>query len=102
MAPVQQMNWSTTGQFLSVANLDRTTRFFEPVSGRLRGVYLYEPEQIIAVSAEGHYRAEEPSLEELFAVVQTEKAQELLTPTEFTTTYKLKNNPAAAKFAGSK
>jgi len=98
-APVRHMAWGTGGAFLAVSSGDRTTRFFDPATGRLRGVYIAEDDQIVAVSADGNHRAEGGALEELVAVVLTEKGQETLTPAAFAEKYKWKNNPAATKFA---
>ncbi len=100
MAPVQHVNWSASGPLLAVASADRTCRFFEPASARLKGVLLAEPEQMVAVSADGHYHAEGPALDRLIYVVQTEKGQDTFPPAEFAAKYAWKNNAAAAQFAG--
>jgi WD40 repeat protein len=86
--------------YLAVAAQDRTCRFFEPISGKLRGLILAEPEQIVALSMDGHYRADGAALDGLVYVVQTPRGQDTLTPAEFTARYKWKNDPAQARFAG--
>jgi WD40 repeat protein len=98
MAPAQHVVWATP--HLAVASQDRCCRFFEPISGRLRGMLIAEPEQIVALSHDGHYRADGPTVDGLVYVVQTPRGQDTLTPAEFTTQYRWKNDPAQTRFAG--
>jgi len=102
MAQVQQLAWAPTGTFIGVANLDRTTRFYDTATGRLKGVFIADDDEIIAISADGHFRAEGKGVDELICVVQTEKGQDTLTAEEFEKAYKWKNNPAQTKFAATK
>jgi WD40 repeat protein len=98
MAPAVHVVWSAP--HLAVAAHDRTCRFFEPISGKLKGLYLAEQDQIVALSPDGHYRAEGPAADGLVVVVQTPKGQDTLTLAEFAAKYKWKNDPTQVKFAG--
>jgi WD40 repeat protein len=100
MAPVEQVIWATPGPWLAVTSADRTCRFFDPASGKLNGVVLAEPEQLVAVSADGHYRADGSALERLAFVVQTEKGQEMYTPAAFAARFGRKNDPAQTRLPG--
>jgi WD40 repeat protein len=98
MAPAQYVHWSAP--HLAVAAHDRTCRFFEPINGKLRGTLVAEPDQIVAISHDGHYRADGPTVDGLVYVVQTARGQDTLTPAEFAAQYKWKNEPGQARFAG--
>jgi WD40 repeat protein len=99
MAPVQQVAWTPGSSTIVSANADRTTRFFDAAIGQLRGVLLAEEKQIIAVSHDGHYRAD-AAVGELIVVVQLDKSQETFTPAAFATKFKWKNVPANVKLTG--
>lgn len=99
MAPAQYVAWSAP--HLAVAAHDRCCRFFEPITGKLKGLLIAEPEQIVAVSMDGHYRADGPTVDGLVYVVQTARGQDTLTPTEFAAQYKWKNDPGQTRFAKS-
>jgi WD40 repeat protein len=99
MAPVLRVSWTAGSTTVGVSNQDRTARFFEADTGKLRGVLLAEDEQLIAVSFEGHYRA--PAAQsELVYVVQTRTSQDTYTPSQFAGKFKLKNAPAKVSLFG--
>src|SRR5262249_6442813 len=98
MAPALSVTWSAP--HLAVSAQDRTCRFFEPISGKLHGLLLAEPAQIIAISKDGHYRADGPTADELVYVVQTPRGQDMLSHKEFATRYHWKNDPAQTRFFG--
>jgi WD40 repeat protein len=99
MAPVQRVSWTAGGTTVGVSSQDRTARFFDADTGKLRGVLVAEAEQLMAVSFEGHYRA--PAAEsELVYVVQTRTSQDTYTPSEFAGKFKLKNVPAKVSLFG--
>jgi WD40 repeat protein len=98
MAPAQHVVWAAP--HLGVAVHDRTCRFFEPISGKQKGLLVAEPEQIVAISMDGHCRADGPALDGLVYVVQTMNGQDTLTPAEFAAQYKWKNDPEKTRFAG--
>ena len=99
MAPVQRVSWTTGSTTVVASNHDRTARFFDAQTGQLRGVFLAEDEQILAVSNDGHFRAPNPDAE-LIVVVQTSKSQDTYTLSEFANKYKWKNAPAKVRLAG--
>jgi hypothetical protein len=99
MAPAQYVAWSAP--HLAVASHDRCCRFFEPITGKLKGLLIAEPEQIVAVSMDGHFRADGPTVDGLVYVVQTPRGQVTLTPAEFAAQYKWKNDPSQTRFAKS-
>jgi WD40 repeat protein len=98
MAPAQHVVWAAP--HLAVSAHDRTCRFFEPISGKLKGLLLAEPEQVVAISMDGHYRADGPTVDGLVYVVQTPQGQDTLSPAEFAARYKWKNDPAQTRFVG--
>ncbi len=98
MAPVQQVAFGSNGSILAVASGDRTCRFFDPTTGKLRGSWLAEADRIVAVSVDGHIRAEGKTAADYLAIVQTEKGQEMLSAAEFAEKFKWKNDPTKTKF----
>jgi WD40 repeat protein len=76
---------------------DRAARFWDAASGRLRMMMIAERDQVVTVSAEGHYRSAEAIEEDVVAVVMTDKAQETLTLKEFAAKYGFRNVPANVK-----
>jgi WD40 repeat protein len=99
MAPVQRVSWTPDSRTVVSSNAERTARFFDPANGQLRGVLLAEPEQIVAVSADGHYRADAGGTE-LVVVAQLDKGQETLSSAAFATKFKWKNTAAQVKLTG--
>jgi WD40 repeat protein len=100
MAPVMSVTWTTGGSTIGAGCQDRTVRFFDVESGKLRGHLIAEKDQVAAVSADGHFRAD-PGIEaDLFYVVQTDKTQETLSISDFATKSKWKNLPAQAAIMG--
>ena len=99
MAPVQRVGWTPDSRTVVCCNADRTARFFDSPSGELRGVLLAEEEQIVAVAADGHYRADGAGTE-LLVVAQLDKGQETLTPAAFGTKFKWKNSATQVKLTG--
>src|SRR5260370_6113064 len=97
MAPAQYVVWAAP--HLAVASHDRCCRFFEPISGKLKGILVAEPEQIVAVSIDGHYRADGPTVDGLVYVVQTTRGQQTLTPAEFGAQYNWNDEPSPTLFA---
>jgi WD40 repeat protein len=98
MAPVQRVAFSTGMGTVVACNSDRTARFIDCATGALRGVILAEDGQMILVSADGHYRADNPS-QDLVVVAQLEKSQETYTPGAFATKFKWQNAPTLIKLA---
>lgn len=97
MAPVQEVMWSDTLRTLAVGTTDRCVRFFDTASGKLRATLITDHDQVPAISADGHYRAD--SEPELVYVVQTESSQDTLTPADFAKKYRWKNSPKDVRLA---
>ncbi|HLW63678.1 MAG TPA: WD40 repeat domain-containing protein [Gemmataceae bacterium] len=95
-----QSGWPMGNGSLVATGSDRTTYCYDGATGQLRGYLITEEKQIIAISVDGNYRADGPGLAELLCVVQLEKSQETLNPTQFSTKYKWKNVPANVKLLG--
>ena len=53
MAPVSRVSWTGGGNTVGVSSQDRTARFFDAATGKLRGLLLAEDEQLIAVGFAG-------------------------------------------------
>jgi WD40 repeat protein len=99
MAPVLRVSWTAGSTTVGVSSQDRTARFFDADTGKLRAVLVAEDEQLIAVSSEGHYRA--PAAEsELVYVIQTRTSQDTYTPSQFAGKFALKNAPAKVSLFG--
>jgi WD40 repeat protein len=99
MAPVQRVAWTPGSSTVVATSQDRTARFIDAATGQLRAVLLAEDKQLLAVSAEGYFRA--PDAEpELVCVVLTFKSQDTYTPTEFTAKLNWKNVPTKVVLAG--
>jgi WD40 repeat protein len=99
MAPVLRVSWTAGSTTVGVSSQDRTARFFDADTGKLRAVLVAEDEQLIAVSFEGHYRA--PAAEsELVYVIQTRTSQDTYTPSQFAAKFALKNAPAKVSLFG--
>ncbi len=100
MAPVISATWTPSGQTVSAGCQDRTVRFWNVAKGELVGHLIAEENQVAAISADGHFKAE-PGIEaELFYVAQTDKSQETLSISDFVAKSKWKNNPAQAAVIG--
>ncbi len=97
MAPVQELMWSDTLRTLAVGTTDRSVRFYDTVSGKLRATLITDHDQVPAITADGHYRAD--SEPELVYVVQTESSQDTLSPADFAKKYRWKNSPKDVKLA---
>lgn len=99
MAPVARVGWSPGSSTVAVTSHDRTLRFIDAASGKVRAVVLAEDDQMMAVSFDGHYRA--PAAEaELVYVVQTNNSQHTYTPSQFAVKFALKNSPAKVSLVG--
>jgi WD40 repeat protein len=99
MAPVQHVAWTPGSSTVVASNQDRTARFFDAATGQLRGVFLAEDKQILAVNYDGYYRAPDGEAE-LVCVVQTYKTQDTYLPLEFTAKYRWKNVPSKVVLTG--
>jgi WD40 repeat protein len=99
MAPVQRVSWTPGSTTVVASNHERSARFYDALTGQLRGVFLAEDEQILAISNDGHFRAPNPD-PELVYVVQTGKSQDTYTLSEFSNKFRWKNVPAKVKLAG--
>jgi WD40 repeat protein len=100
MAPVQSVAWTANGNIVSASSMDRTLRFWDAASGQQRGLVLADDKQLIAVSADGHYRGDNAEAE-LVYVVQADKTQDTLSPAEFANKYKWKNAPNTIRLTGN-
>jgi WD40 repeat protein len=97
MAPVQRVSWSPDSRTVICSSSDRTTRFFEAGSGALRGVLVAEELQVIAISIDGHFRADATAQAELIYVAQLDKGQETFSVEQFTNKFRWRNNPGMIK-----
>jgi WD40 repeat protein len=99
--PVQFISFTPDGRTTVAGCLDRVVRFCETSSGLLRGTLVDEGKQLIAISAEGHYKAAPDIENELIYVVQTDKSQDIYDLKTFPGKFGWKNNPAAVKLLGN-
>ena len=63
-------------------------RTFDATTGKIRGSWLAEADQIVAVSVDGHVRADGKTADDYLVIVQTEKGQEMLTASQFAEKFK--------------
>ena len=99
MAPVHSVAWSPDGKTFSAASADRSIRFFDTSSGRLRATVIQDEKQLITVTPEGNYRVAD-SESELICVVQTEKTQDTFDSKTFMAKFPWRNNPALTSWTG--
>lgn len=97
MAPVTGAAVTSDGKTLVGMSLDRSVRFWDFPSGRLKSTLIADRDQILAVSADGHYRCPNEAESELIAVVQTDKGQETVSLKEFATKFGFRNSPGMVK-----
>ncbi|WP_020473801.1 WD40 repeat domain-containing protein [Zavarzinella formosa] len=95
-APVHSAAYSTDGKTFATGSLDRCVRFWD-ANAKVKAVAVAETEQLIFISADGHYRTTSDAEELLVAVVLTENSMQTLTPKEFAAKFGLKNIPANVK-----
>jgi len=94
---VENISFSPDGRITIGGCSDRAVRFCDTPTGFLRGTIVLDGRQMIAISAEGHYKSVlglEPSL---IYVVQTNKSQDIYDLRTFPGKFGWKNNPAAVK-----
>jgi hypothetical protein len=83
--------WAREGNVLATRD-DFCVRIWDGKRNRhLGSIVMLKGEQWLAVDAEGHYRASDR--EQFVHVVETERAQETLTPEVFARRYGWKNDP---------
>jgi WD40 repeat protein len=75
-------------------------QIWETSSGQLKGTFLRlhgEPEQYLAIAADGHYRISGEGWRHIVHVVQTKSGQQILSPEDFEKQYSWKNDPAKVR-----
>jgi WD40 repeat protein len=97
MAPLTSVAITPDNRTLVGASLDRSVRFWDAPTGRVKLTLVADREQILAIAAEGNNRCPNPDESELIAIVQTEKGQETLSLKEFAAKYGFRNSPGAVK-----
>ena len=85
------------GRMVSVGCVDRTVRYIEAATGRLRFSAVADADHLIAVNAEGHYRPADIAEAELIAIVHTDKGQETMPLKDFAARYGFRNQPTLVK-----
>jgi WD40 repeat protein len=69
-------------------------------TGQLQGTFIRlhgEPEQYLAIAADGHYRISGEGWRHIVHVVQTQSGQQILSPEDFEKQYPWKNDPAKVR-----
>jgi WD40 repeat protein len=97
MAPLTGVWLSTDNRTLVGASLDRSIRFWDAATGRVKMTIVTDKEQMVAIGADGNYRCPNAEESELIAVVQTEKGQETLSLKDFAAKFGFRNSPGAVK-----
>jgi WD40 repeat protein len=93
--PITAVLYSSDGKTLITASEDNTIRFWDAATGRHRGtLLLFGPDQWVALSPEGHYRASPGAEKNLFFVAYPEKGDPEETNVEqFAKKHGWKNDP---------
>ncbi len=99
--PVQNVSFTPDGRTTVAGCLDRAIRFCETSTGLLRGTIVDEGTQMIAISADGHFKSAVDLENQLIYVVQTDKSQDNYDLKTFPGKFGWKNNPAAVKLTGN-
>lgn len=97
MAPLTGVWLSTDNRTLVGASLDRSIRFWDAQTGRVKMTFIADKEQMLAVGADGNHRCPNADESELIAVVQTDKGQDTLSLKEFAAKFGFRNSPGAVK-----
>jgi WD40 repeat protein len=100
MAAPTAVAWSPGGTTALVAEAGRSVRAYDLPGGALRATVVVEAEQLVTVSALGHYRAADEATSGLVYVVQTARGQDTYDPKAFAAKFRFKNNPAAVRLSG--
>ena len=97
MAPVVYVTIAGNGNTLVAGSSDGTVRFWDIDSGELRGVILDCVDHIVQVSFDGQYRVDPDKQPDVVYVALTPEGQFMLTPDEFATKFRSRNNPSRVK-----
>lgn len=88
----------TAGGSLAMARAeDRTVRFWEPTTGKLRGLLLEEGDALVAISTDGNVKCAPEITPGLIAIVETQSGQKTMPLDELATTFGWKNNAKMMK-----
>ena len=96
-APLQSINYLPDGRTITAACVDRSVRYFDAATGRFRFSMVANGANMIAVSAEGHYRTPEIAEADLIAIIHTDKSQDTMSLKEFVARFGFKNQPGLVK-----
>jgi WD40 repeat protein len=100
-APALSLTWSPDSKRLAAGGELATTHIWDVDSGQAKAVLLGLPrDRALAVGSTGHYRCTPGVERDLVYVVQTDRGQETLTPSEFARKYNWKNDPAQVRPMG--
>jgi len=96
-SPVQYVAGAGNGAMLVAGCADRVVRFWDAANAQFRGALLAEGDVLATISANGHWRTDPQKSCELVYVAQTPESQLLLTPDDFASQFRFRNNPMQAK-----
>lgn len=85
------------GSFAVARTDDRTVRFWDPTSGKLRGVLLAEGDALVGISAGGDVKFDPETQPGLIAIVETESGQQTISLDDLANQHGWKNNAKAMK-----
>lgn len=80
------------GAFAVARTEDRTVRFWDPETGKLRGVLLEEGDSLVGISTAGDVKFDPDSKPALIAIVETESGQQTIPLDELAENFGWKNN----------
>jgi WD40 repeat protein len=97
-SPVHRVTWS--GATVAGANATSTVRFWNALTGQPRAVLVTDDDWLAFANAQGHLATTPQMKDGLVYIVQTDKAQDMLTPREFVSRFRWKNTPPLRDLGG--
>jgi len=102
MAPVVYVTIAGNGNTLVAGSSDGTVRFWDIDSGELRGAIVDCVDHVVQLSFDGQYRVDADKQADVVYVALTPEGQVMLTPDEFATKFRSRNNPSRVKLVPSR
>lgn len=99
-SPVHRVTWAQNGTTVAGSNATSTIRFWNASTGQPRAALVADDEWLAVLNGQGHLGVTPQAKAGLVYIVQTEEAQELLEPREFTTKFRWKNLPPFRELSG--
>lgn len=100
MAPVQYVAWPAGSSVVVAGNQDRTVRLWDARSGQLGGLIIEEPNQVVQLSADGHFKIDPDREPDLIVVSLSDEGLTTYSVADFAAKTRWKNLPASVRLGG--